>query len=142
VIVLDTNVISEPLRPSPNANVLAWLDQQDANTLYLTTITVAELRYGVAALPDSRRRKHLEGALEDRIVPLFENRVLAFDDAATKAYAQVRVRARAAGKAISTADSYIAAISHSLGFAIATRDGTPFEAAGLKVIDPWMGPAE
>lgn len=140
MIVLDTNVISEPLRPIGNPGVLAWLDQQDIETLFLTTISLAELRHGVAALPDGRRRKSLSTALEDRVIPLFGSRVLPFDAAATRAYAAIRVRAQKAGKAIGAADSYIAATVAAHGFAIATRDGSAFEAAGITVIDPWKQP--
>lgn len=139
MIVLDTNVISEPLRPAGSPAVLAWLDQQDIETLYLTTISLAELRCGVAALPDGRRKDGLAVALESRIVSLFGPRVLAFDAAAAEAYAAIRARAKAAGRAIAAADGYIAATAASRGFMVASRDTAPFEAAGLGVIDPWSG---
>ena len=137
MIVLDTNVVSEPLRPAADAAVLAWLDAQDIETLYLTTVTLAELRHGVAALPEGRRRKTLQTALEVRIVPLFGPRILAFDAVAAGTYAQVRLRAATTGTAIGAADSYIAATAAAHGFAIATRDVAPFAAAGLTVINPW-----
>lgn len=137
MIILDTNVVSEPLRPAPDTNVLAWLDQQDIATMYLTTITLAELRHGIAALPDGKRRRQLQAAMDERIEPLFSGRILAFDEAAARAYASVRLHARDAGKAISAADSYIAAIAAERGFTVATRDGTPFRAAGIRVVDPW-----
>lgn len=137
MIVLDTNVISEPLKPAGDPAVLTWLDQQNFETLFLTTISLAELRYGVAALPDGRRKDGLGAALEDRIIALFGPRVLAFDAAAADAYAVIRARAKSAGKAIAAADGYIAATAAAHGFAIATRDTGPFEAAGLPVINPW-----
>lgn len=141
MIVLDTNVISEPLKAAGDPAVLAWLDQQDIETLYLTTIGLAELRHGVAALPAGRRRSSLARELEQRIVPLFGERILSFDVAASNAYADIRVRTRKAGKTIGAADSYIAATVAAHGFAIATRDTAPFEAAGVAVIDPWkVGP--
>jgi len=117
--------------------VLAWLDQQNVETLFLSTISLAEMRYGVAALPDGRRKDGLSKALESRIVALFGTRVLHFDDAAAHAYALIRARAKAAGKAIGAADGYIAATAAAHGFTVATRDTGPFEAAGLPVINPW-----
>lgn len=140
--MLDTNVISEPLKPAGDANVLAWLDQQVIETLYLTAISVAELRHGIAALPGGRRRTTLAAELEERILPLFRERILDFDLAASSAYAEIRVRTRKAGKVLGAADSYIAATVAARGFAIATRDTAPFEAAGVTVIDPWKGRSE
>jgi toxin FitB len=137
LIILDTNVVSEPLRSKPDANVLNWLDQQDIQTLYLTTITLAELSHGVAALPDGRRRKQLEAALEERILPLFADRLLAFDSAAAKAYPSIRLRADSTGRAIGTADCYIASIAAANDYTVATRDLAPFEAAGVAVVNPW-----
>jgi predicted nucleic acid-binding protein len=137
LIVLDTNVVSEPLRPAADPAVLAWLDLQDIQTLYLTTISLAELRHGIAVLPGGRRRSRLAAELEERIIPLFDGRILGFDIAASSAYAEIRVRTRKAGKTLGAADSYIAATVAAHGFAIATRDTAPFEAAGIPVIDPW-----
>lgn len=138
MILLDTNIISEPLKVAGNANVLAWIDAQIIETLYLSTISLAELRFGIAALPDGKRRDTLGTSLEQRVLPLFAGRVLAFDDAASQSYATLRSRARAAGLAIAPADGYIAAIAATHGFAVATRDISPFDAAGLAVINPWM----
>lgn len=137
MIILDTNVVSEPLRPAPDPAVLDWLDRQTIETLFLTAISLAELRYGVAALPEGRRKAGLAAALEGRVVALFGSRLLAFDAAAASAYALVRTRAKAAGLAIGAADGYIAAIAAAHGFAVATRDTAPFRAAGVAVIDPW-----
>ncbi|MBV8121847.1 MAG: PIN domain-containing protein [Alphaproteobacteria bacterium] len=137
MIVLDTNVVSEPLKPAASPAVVAWLDRQNIDTLYLSAISLAELRYGVAALPDGTRKDGLGAALEGRIFSLFGTRVLAFDIAAADAYAIIRARAKAAGKTIGAADGYIAATAAAHGFAVATRDTTPFEAAGVAVINPW-----
>jgi len=139
VIVLDTNVVSEPLRPAGEPAVLAWLDRQNIETLFLTTISLAELRYGVAALPDGRRKAGLGMALESRVIALFGPRLLGFDAAAAEAYALIRARAKAAGRAIGASDGYIAATAAARGFTVATRDTGPFEAAGLPVINPWVG---
>ncbi len=137
MILLDTNVISEPLRASADKNVLAWIDAQIIETLYLSTISLAELRFGIAVLPEGKRRDALRSSLEQRVLPLFAGRILSFDDAASQAYATLRAATRAAGQAISPADGYIAAIAATHGFAVATRDPSPFDAAGVAVINPW-----
>ena len=137
MILLDTNVVSEPLKSAGDANVLAWIDAQIIETLYLSTISLAELRFGIAALPEGKRRDTLHFSLEQRILPLFVGRILLFDDPASKSYATLRARVRAIGQAIAPADGYIAAIAAMHGFAVATRDTSPFNAAGLVVINPW-----
>ena len=138
MIVLDTNVVSEPLRKKPDANVVAWLDAQVAETLHLSTVTVAELRFGVARLPKGKRRDRLHDDLENRILPAFAGRVLPFDLAASATYAKLRAEGEVRGEQIAFADSYIAAIAIAHRFAIATRDTRPFETAGLRVINPWQ----
>ncbi len=137
MILLDTNVISEPQRQSPNARVLDWIDAQALETLYLSAITVAELRAGIALMSAGKRRDGLHENLEKRLLPMFANRVLSFDMACTKAYAELLAKSRAAGLAVETADAFIAAVALSNGFTVATRDTSPFEAAGLNVINPW-----
>jgi hypothetical protein len=137
MILLDTNVISEPQRRKPNARVLDWLDAQALETLYLSAITVAELRAGIALMSAGKRRDILHENLEKRLLPMFANRVLSFDMACTKAYAELLAKSRAAGLAIDAADAFIAAIALANGFTVATRDTGPFEAAGLDVINPW-----
>jgi hypothetical protein len=137
MILLDTNVISEPQRREPNAGVLEWIDAQALETLYLSAITVAELRAGIALLPAGKRRDSLHDNLEKRLLPMFANRVLLFDMACTAAYAELLAKTRAVSLAIETADAFIAAIALANGFAVATRDTRPFEAAGLSVINPW-----
>jgi toxin FitB len=137
MILLDTNVVSEPLRHAPEARVIDWIDAQPLETLYLSAITVAELRAGVALLPAGKRRTGLHDNLEKRVLPLFVGRVLPFDMACTNAYAELMAKARTAGLAIATADGYIAASAAANGFAVVTRDTSPFQAAGLTVINPW-----
>lgn len=137
MILLDTNVISEPLRLAADPAVLAWIDAQNVETLYLATISLAELRFGIAALPAGKRKDSLHHNLERRVIPLFKGRILPFDVEAAQAYAELRARARAAGKAIGTADGYIAATAAANGLAVATRDTGPFKAAGVEVINPW-----
>jgi toxin FitB len=137
MILLDTNVVSEPLKLTGDMAVLTWIDAQSIETLYLSAISLAELRFGIAALPSGKRRDTLHTSLEQRILPLFIGRILPFDTATSKAYAELRVRARSQGKAIAAADGYIAATAASHGLMVATRDTAPFEAAGLTVINPW-----
>jgi toxin FitB len=139
VILLDTNVVSEPLRAASDARVVAWIDAQPLETLFLSAMTVAELRAGVALLPAGKRRSGLQHSLEKQVLPLFAGRVLAFDIACTGAYAELLAQARRAGVAIATADACIAAIAATHGLSVATRNASPFEAAGLAVINPWMG---
>ena len=142
MIILDTNVVSEPLKAKPEPAVLAWLDAQAPTTLYLTSITLAELLAGVAALPAGRRRNKLRQALTDQVLPLFEGRVLAFDAQAAHAYAQVHAGAQAAGNPISFADGAIAAMAAAHGFTVATRNVRDFKGAGVEVIDPWAQAGE
>ena len=137
MILLDTNVISEPLKLNGDVGVLTWIDAQIIETLYLSTISLAELRFGIAALAPGKRRDTLHTSLEQRVLPLFVGRILPFDAATSEAYAVLRARARAQGKAIAPADGYIAATATSHGLIVATRDTSPFEAAGLTVINPW-----
>jgi len=137
MILLDTNVVSEPLKASCDKNVLAWIDEQVIETLYLSTISLAELRFGIAVLPEGKRKEILFSRLEQQVLPLFIGRILPFDEQASQAYATLRACARSAGQAIATADGYIAAIAVTHGFVVATRDTSPFEAVGLKVINPW-----
>jgi|SRR5690606_2177875 len=137
MILLDTNVVSEPLRQAPEARVIEWIDAQPLETLYLSAITVAELRAGVALLPSGKRRAGLQESLEKRVLPLFAGRVLSFDLPCTQAYAELIAKTKKAGLAIAAADGFIAAIAAANGFAVATRDTSPFEAAGVTVINPW-----
>jgi toxin FitB len=136
MIILDTNLISEVMKPSANADVVGWLNEQAIETLYLSSVTVAELLFGIGNLPTGKRKHVLNTALE-QLLALFNSRILTFDEAAARSYAQVALRARAAGKGISVADGYIAAMAAANSFIVATRDTAPFYAAGVEVINPW-----
>ena len=138
MIVLDTNVISAPLRPAPENRITEWINAQALETLYLPAITVAEVRFGLASLPAGKRRDRLQASLEKQVLPLFVGRVLPFDMPASQAYSELMAKARAAGRAIGAADGYIAAIAAANGMMVATRDVSPFKAAGLDVINPWQ----
>jgi predicted nucleic acid-binding protein len=137
MILLDTNVISEPWKPVPDEAVVAWLDAQAIETLFLSAITIAELRFGIAAMPSGKRQTILRDRLEGEVLPHFSERILTFRLATSQFYSELMVRARVSGKAIGTADGYIAATAAENSLAVATRDTSPFEAAGLKVINPW-----
>lgn len=137
MILIDTNVISELWKLTPEPNLLVWVDAQAVETLYLSAVTVAELRFGLAAMPQGKRRTIYQNRLEEEVLPAFMGRVLPFDLDASQAYADLMAQARTAGKAIGRADGYIAATAAAHSLMIATRDTSPFEAAGLIVINPW-----
>ena len=141
MIVLDTNVVSELMRPSPAAQVIEWVSQQAAPTMYFTTISEAELRYGVAILPAGRRRDGLLSGIEGMLREDFAGRIIPFDRAAALAYAEIAAGRRASGHPINHADCQIAAIARSTGAAVATRDEEDFEGCGIDVINPWANPA-
>ncbi|MBQ1783834.1 MAG: type II toxin-antitoxin system VapC family toxin [Gammaproteobacteria bacterium] len=136
MILLDTNVISEAMKPEPHPNTLAWLNVQAAETLYLSSVTLAELLFGIAALPAGKRKERLAQAL-DGLMGLFMDRVLPFDTDAARHFAELAMTAKTGRRGFPTPDGYIAAIAASRGFIVATRDTAPFEAAGVSVINPW-----
>lgn len=137
MIILDTNVISESLRPRCSDAVTAWLDAQAAESLYLTAINAAELWAGIAVMPEGTRKAALETSLDDLLARLFGTRRLDFDHRAARSYAELIRRMTAAGTPLPLADGLIAAIALAHDFAVATRDIAPFQAAGVKVINPW-----
>ncbi|AXA64725.1 type II toxin-antitoxin system VapC family toxin [Pseudomonas oryzihabitans] len=136
MILLDTNVVSETMKPTPSHQVIAWLDRQAPATLYLSTITVAELQYGIACLPDGRRRDLLQQGV-DTLIQLYEGRILSFDLAAARRYADLAAQARQRGLGFPLPDSYIGAIAAVSKFKVATRDEAPYLAAGLSIVNPW-----
>ena len=137
MIVLDTNVISEPMRRSPDPAVVRWLNGQSDNALFTTSITVMELRFGLERLPEGKRKSNLREVLDFTLSRLVGPRILPFDVPAAAEAARIAARAEADGTPIGQADAQIAAIARMHGFAIATRDSTPFQRAGLTIIDPW-----
>jgi hypothetical protein len=137
MIILDTNVVSEPMKPNGNHAVKAWLDRQSVETLYLTATSLSELLVGIEILPDGKRKEGLDGALSELMVRLFASRILPFDQQAAMAYAPLVGHARTRGHLISVADGQIAAIATAHGFTVATRDTAPFVAAGVPTINPW-----
>jgi len=138
MIVLDTNVVSEALKPGRDPAVISWLDQQSAETLYLAAPSLAELLIGIAVMPDGKRKTTISTALDSLISRLFDSRILPFDQDAAIAYSALMSSARARGKAVSMPDGQIGAIANLYGFSVATRDTAPFTALGIPVIDPWV----
>ena len=138
MIVLDTNVLYEPMRRDGHQAVAAWLDRQRTETLYLTTVNIAELLLGVALLPLGKRRSRLEARISEVIASFGVRRILGFDEPAARLFAVLVARARAAGHGIGVADGQIAAIAGVRGFSVATRETAPFIAIGIPVIDPWQ----
>lgn len=139
MIVLDTNVISEFMTSPPADPVLAWLNAQDTATLYLTTITIAEISFGLEVMPQGRRRQLLMDRFEQFVKTAFLSRILPFDEAAARVYGKIRAYRRSQGRPMSNFDGQIAAIARTQGFAIATRNLKDFETCGIKLINPFSG---
>ena len=137
MVLLDTNVVSELMRATPSARVLAWMDALPPRDLFVSAITEAEVRTGVAILPVGSRRRGLADAIERTLGGLFDGRVLPFDSDAARAYAEITAGSRAAGRPISQLDCQIAAIARSRGMAVATRNVRDFSTTGVELIDPW-----
>jgi len=136
MIVLDTNVVSEIMKPAPHPAVRAWLNGQPAQTLFLSTVTLAELGYGLKAMPEGKRKNRL-GIVLDGLLALFEGRMLPFDVDAARQYAVLAAAARRRGQGFPLPDGYIAAIAASRGWTVASRDTAPYAAGGVRVINPW-----
>jgi len=138
VIVLDTNVVSEVMRPVPDPAVLEWMNAQQAGELYLTSMTTAELLYGVARLPSGRRRAQLAEKVGRLVDELFEGRILPFDSAASIDYARIASARERAGNPIGSADAVVAATASAAGAdLLATRNVSDFSGTGLSVVNPW-----
>lgn len=137
MIVLDTNVISAFMTSPPADSVLVWLNAQDAATLYLTTITIAEIGFGLESMPPGQRRQRLIEQFEHFIKTAFVSRVLPFDEAAARVYGEIRAHRRRQGQPMSNVDGQIAAIAKRQGFAIATRNTKDFQDCGITLINPF-----
>ena len=137
MFAIDTNVASELMRPEPAPAVVAWIAARQAQEIYLTVVTEAELRYGVAILPVGRRRRMLETAMTRWLDVGFRERILPFDSAAARACAEIAADRRQAGRPIGEADCRIAAICRSRGAVLITRNVRDFIGAGIAVADPW-----
>ena len=137
MIILDTNVISELMKPQPNAAVVAWMARQARKDFSTTAIAKAEILYGVARLPDSGRKIALASEAERLFRHDFGGRVLPFDDKATAPYAEILSARRRAGRPMTTLDAQIAAIASAHNAAVATRNVDDFDACGIEIINPW-----
>ena len=124
------------MKPEPHPAVRAWLNTQAAQTLYLSSVTLAELLFGIAALPTGKRKDMLAKAFKG-LLGLFRDRILPFDTDAAHRYADLAATARSSGRGFPTPDGYIAAIAASRGYIVASRDIAPYEAARVSVINPW-----
>ena len=137
MILLDTNVLSELMRPAPSAAVENWIGLQPVASIFISAITEAELRYGLALLPEGRRQVQLLAKIEAMLAEDFAGRILPFDSPAASAYADIAVMRRRSGRPISQADAQIAAIASSRGASRATRNMNDFLDCGIDVVDPW-----
>ncbi len=139
MIVLDTNVLSEALRPSPEETVLRWLASQDRDLVYTTAITQAEILYGIEMLPAGKRRTRLHAAVERLFSEEFHERVLPFDGESALVYPKIVADRDSIGRPIAQFDAVIASICRSRNAAVATRNTSDFEHCGVAMINPWSG---
>ena len=138
MIVLDTNVLSELLRPEPERRVIKWLDEQPRASVFTSAVTQGEILHGIRLLPDGQRRKKLWHAALEIFAEDLSGHVLSFDGDAAAHYAEIGASRRAAGRPISQFDAVIAAITRSRGATLATRNSRDFEDCGIRVVNPWV----
>ena len=139
MIILDTNVVSELMRPSPEPRVLRWFGSQAAEDLHITAVTVAEILYGIELISTSRRRDVLRSGAEKMFDSVFTDRILTYEDRAARVFSQIASARRRQGKPISESDAQIAAIARVLGATLATRNPYVFEGCGVRLVNPWEG---
>ena len=137
MILLDTNVISEPMRRQPDAAILRWLDEQEPATLFLSTVSLAEVLTGIETAPEGKFKQGIQAGMAALIENLFGQRILPFDEVTARAYAAIQANVKRVGRHVGVADGQIAATALVRGFTVATRDVRPYELAGLEVINPW-----
>ena len=139
MIILDTNIVSELMRPATERMVLLWFSSQAAEDLHLTTVTMAEILYGIELISSSRRRDVVRVAAEKMFGDVFADRILTFEDRAAVAFSQIASSRRRQGKSMSGTDAQIAAIARVHGATLATRNTYVFEGCGVKLVNPWEG---
>jgi len=137
MIVLDTNIVAEMMKDMPMPGVVDWLNEQEASTLFLTTITLGEIGYGLRVLPQGKRRRQLEEGFERIIAEGFSSRILTFDKASAHLYGEVMGRRKEIGRPLSVPDGQIASIARSKGFAVATRNVRDFLECGVDIVNPF-----
>ncbi len=137
MIILDTNVVSEMMRAAPTPAVVSWLNGQDAALLFLTAVTVGEIRFGLRVLPVGKRRQSLEEGFERILAEAFAGRILAFDEAAAHYYGEIMGRRREIGHPLGIPDAQIASIARSIGCSVATRNVQDFTECGIEIINPF-----
>lgn len=137
MIVMDTNVVSELARPRPNQRVIEWVDAQDALNVMITALTAAEVRAGIAVLPEGRRKRDVELRMESLLTDTFAGFVLNFDIGSSAHYANIVANRRRAGKPISVFDAQIAAVCRQHEAVLATRNTADFTGTGIQLINPW-----
>ena len=137
MILLDTNVVSEVMRAAPSPAVLAWLNGQDSATLFISTVTIAEIEFGLRVLPDGNRLAGLRDRFEQFLLLAFEGRVRDFDQPAARSYGNIMGGRREIGRPMSVPDGQIAAIARSQGLAVATRNVSDFENCGVTIVNPF-----
>lgn len=139
MIVLDTNVVSELMRAGPDAHVLRWFSSQAAEDLHITSVTMAEILYGIEVISTSRRRDAVRAGAEKMFETVFADRILAFEDRAARVFSQIASSRRRQGKPIGEFDAQIAAITRVYGATLATRNPYVFEGCGVRLVNPWEG---
>ena len=138
IVILDTNVVSEPMRSSPAEAVRAWWSQQQPGDLFITAVTIAEILYGIELLPHGKRRVALLAGAELMFGKVLSGRILPFDEEAARAFAAIAASRRGQGRPITDLDAQIAAIARSRGATLATRNIADFEDCGIRVVNPWQ----
>ena len=138
MIIVDTNVISELMRTAPAKQVEQWLSEQDGASIYITAITEAELRFGVAILPTGKRQTYLANLVESILEEDFHDRILPFDRKAAFAFASIAAERRSVGRPVSQSDGQIAAIARSFSASVATRNVADYEGCGVEILNPWL----
>ena len=141
MIILDTNIVSEFMTSPPAGQVLDWLNSQDVTSLYLSTITIAEIGYGLRVMPEGKRRRLLSERFEQFVEEAFTQRVLSFDESAARIYGEVMGLRKEMGRTMSSLDGQIAAIARSRGFCVATRNTKDFEHCQIELINPFTKPS-
>jgi len=137
MIIVDTNIVAEAMKALPEVAVMSWLNDQETSTLFLTTITMGEIYYGLRIMPQGRRRLQLEQGFDRLLAEAFAGRVLAFEEGAARHYGEVMGRRREIGRPLSVPDGQIAAIARVNGYVVATRNVRDFVDCGVEIVNPF-----